>query len=177
MAKYRMGGKIGNSNNGNINNKEKSTSDFASRMNKLYGGNKTNFGHMLDNFRKEYANSDTEHAITVDKDGFAHSLSHGGKHSVSPAGSIDNMFLIHNHPSDSNFSRQDLLVTAEKKSLGIVATGKSGDYIFIKKSNFNAREFLNALNKTNDIVNTFTVNQENPSSRHIEEFLLERING
>lgn len=99
----------------------------------------------LEKFREKHANSDKEFAIAVDEDGFVHQYQEGGTTAVAIAGR-DGQLVIHNHPNDGAFSDGDLLSCAQNKGeRGIIASGKSGDYIFKKGKNFNAEGFVKAV--------------------------------
>lgn len=140
--------------------KSNTTQDFASRMNRLKDGNKMSFDIMLNNFRESFTNNDEkdkkgkvissyEHLIAIDDDGFAHTLNHGDESSVGYRQSeVANKMVIHNHPNDATFSRTDLRGLEEDKLKGIVASGKSGDYIFTIGKNFKYKEFEKALGKS-----------------------------
>jgi len=101
----------------------------------------------LDKFRERHATSDHEYAIAVDGDGYVHQYVEGGSVSVAIRGR-NNQMIIHNHPSDSAFSDSDLLsVSQNPGERGIVASGKSGDYIFRKGRNFKGAEFTKAVKR------------------------------
>ena len=100
----------------------------------------------LEKFRDKHANSEIEYAIAVDKQGYVHRYIQGMKTSVAIA-ERDGKLIIHNHPSGGNFSKADLLTTTQNRGQrGIVASGKHGDYIFKKRSNFKSAQFAKAIN-------------------------------
>ena len=122
----------------------------------------------LDKFRAKHATSDHEYGITVDRDGYVHKYIEGGTSSVAIAGR-DGQIIIHNHPSDSAFSDRDLLHAAQVAGeRGIIASGKSGDYIFEKGPKFDSVGFAKAVKSAkmqgkdyNDAVDKWlTKNQE-----------------
>lgn len=99
----------------------------------------------LQKFRDKHADADHEYAIAVDKDGYVHKYIEGGRSSVAIAGR-DGQMIIHNHPSDGAFSDSDLLSVAQVAGeRGIIASGKSGDYIFEKGKNFDGTAFAKAV--------------------------------
>ena len=53
--------------------------------------------------------------------------------------------IYHNHPSGGAFSKADMSTTAQTGARGIVASGRYGDYIFIKTQKFDAVGFQKAL--------------------------------
>lgn len=134
--------------------------DFASRMNRLADGKKMSFDIMLNNFRESFTTNDEkgkngkalssyEHLIAIDDEGFAHSLFHGKSGSVAyDRRDTENMMVIHNHPNDGVFSNADLRNMAEIGQKGVVASGKSGDYIVKVGKNFDADKFLKGLRKS-----------------------------
>ena len=122
----------------------------------------------LDKFRARHAGSDHEFAITVDEDGYVHKYVEGGTSAVAIAGR-DGQVVIHNHPNDSAFSDRDLLSAAQiQGERGIIASGTSGDYIFMKGPKFDAVGFAKAVRSAkmqgtdyNDAVDKWlTKNQE-----------------
>ena len=103
------------------------------------------FEKALDKFRERHAESDHEYGITVDEDGYVHRYVEGGATSVAISGR-DGQIVIHNHPNDSAFSDTDLLSMAQVAGeRGIVASGKSGDYIIEKTSHFDGAAFAKAV--------------------------------
>lgn len=149
-------GKDGDRRNGGA----ESTNDFVSRVNRLADGRKMSFDIMLNNFRESFTTNDEkgkdgrvlssyEHLIGIDEEGFAHVLKHGGSDSVGYGhGELAGLMVIHNHPNDTSFSRADLRGLEEDKIKGIVASGKSGDYIFKIGKNFKYKEFDKALSRS-----------------------------
>lgn len=127
--------------------------DFPARMNRLYNGNNMSREHTLETFRKQHANSKTEHLIAMDDNGFVSTYQHGGKHSVGFIPSqVAGKHVIHNHPSGSHFSKQDLMNLSTTKQKGITATGSKATYTVTKTSKFDAKGFSKALEtaKTTD---------------------------
>lgn len=123
---------------------EQSVAHFPSEFNT--GEKLQSFDIALDRFSSRHANSDVEYAIAVDEQGFVHQYIQGGATSVAIAGRNGQM-IIHNHPSGGNFSKADMLSTAQVSGeRGIVASGKNGDYIFTKGKNFNSAGFAKAVN-------------------------------
>lgn len=109
------------------------------------GEKEQSFTKALDKFRSKHANSRIEYAIAVDEQGYVHQYVQGGSTSVAIQGRNGQM-IIHNHPSGGNFSRADMLSTAQARGeKGIVASGKNGDYIFRKGKNFDASGFARAV--------------------------------
>ena len=106
---------------------------------------------VLGRFKDKYGKAEHEYGAAIDEQGFVHSLRDGNKHNVSyKPGSLDNMTVVHNHPSGSNFSDTDLITAATTKSRGVVATSSNAKnlgktYHFQKNQNFKAKEFVKAL--------------------------------
>ena len=99
----------------------------------------------LEEFRKLHALSSTEFGVTVDPQGFITQYVRGGATSVGIWGKKGEM-VYHNHPSGGAFSDSDLLSTAMSAEKGIVASGKNGDYIFVKNGgHFKAAAFMKAV--------------------------------
>lgn len=96
-------------------------------------------------FGDKYRNADHEYGAVVDAMGFSHKHVEGDAHSVSISGGKDQI-VLHNHPSGGNFSKADMVSISMGKEKGIVASGKHGDYVFMKKHNFNAKGFMKAMN-------------------------------
>lgn len=99
----------------------------------------------MDEFRGRYKNADHEWAYVVDQQGYVHEYVEGGRSSVSVSKNEKGLTLLHNHPSGSAFSGQDLISVSEGKYKGVVASGKNYDYVFQKNSRFKATEFSNAV--------------------------------
>ena len=96
-------------------------------------------------FAKQYRTADHEYGMLIDKQGFVHQVSEGGKHSVW-IGSKKGTLTVHNHPSGGAFSKNDMLATARDKGTGIVAIGsKGGDYYFRKTGHFKSAAFERAV--------------------------------
>lgn len=109
--------------------------------------------HTLETFRKQHANSKTEHLIAMDDNGFVSTYQHGGKHSVGFIPSqVAGKHVIHNHPSGSHFSKQDLMNLSTTKQKGITATSAKATYTVTKTDKFDAKGFSKALEtaKTTD---------------------------
>lgn len=106
---------------------------------------------VLGRFKEKYGKADHEYGAAIDNQGFVHSLRDGNKHNVSyKPGTLDNMTVVHNHPSGSNFSDTDLITAATTKSKGVIATSSNAKnlgktYHFQKNQNFKAKEFVKAL--------------------------------
>lgn len=127
------------------------TADLPARMNRLYNGNRMSQENTLANFKSEHLNSDTEHLLVYDDDGFVSNYRHGGTGAVSIGGiDLKGKTTVHNHPDGawSHFSAGDLKTWAspngEKK---MVVTSKVGDYTVTKGANFNSSGFLSAVAK------------------------------
>lgn len=100
-------------------------------------------------FERKYANADREYGISIDTDGFVHSHVRGGKSSVAIAAHGKNHMVVHNHPSGSAFSGVDLIsIARDRKSSGLIATGRKGRYTLTKNKNFKADEFTRAVKKS-----------------------------
>lgn len=99
---------------------------------------------VLEEFRKLHALSNTEFGVTVDEFGFVTQYINGGATSVSITGRKGEM-VYHNHPGGGAFSDSDLLHTAMTREKGIVASGKNGDYIFVKTNHFKPEAFSRAV--------------------------------
>lgn len=99
-------------------------------------------------FADKYKNADREYGISVDKDGFVHRHVQGGKHSVAISAAGKGHMIVHNHPGGGNFSRQDLLSTAQNMNEGgVVAVGNKYTYTFTKGAHFDGKKFIKAMNK------------------------------
>lgn len=132
--------------------KDKTKLDIPAKMNRMYGGNKQSFNNTLKNFKKSHLLSNEEHAVAVDKDGFVSIYKHGNEGSVSwKSNELAGKHIIHNHPDIGygQFSKADLITTATSGATGITATSKTGDVIFNKKHNFDAKGFIKAVNSAN----------------------------
>lgn len=117
--------------------------DLPARMNVTLSVNRTP-EDTLRAFHTAHANDEIEHGVTVDEHGFVTSYVHGTNTSVAIWGREGEM-VYHNHPSGGNFSDTDLLSTSMGAEKGVVASGKYGDYIFVKTQKFNASGFIKAL--------------------------------
>lgn len=118
-------------------------SDFNSRANTQI--KEKNFDAALKFFRQLHIDPEREHAFSVDENGYVHNYVHGNRTSVSIPGRKGEM-IFHNHPSNGNFSKADMLSTSLSGAKGIVACGKNGDYVFVKTNKFKANEFVKAIN-------------------------------
>lgn len=144
------------------------TPDLPARVNTLLGANRS-YEDALKAFRDLHANADSEHAVTVDAQGFVTQYVHGNDTSVSISGiggtrpsraaGWQGDMVVHNHPKMGwpTFSKEDMISTANDYSRGIVAVssreGRSeatakyaGTYTFTKGHNFNATGFTKAIN-------------------------------
>lgn len=105
----------------------------------------------LGEFKRNHLLANREFAYEVDSDGFVHQYKKGLLHSVSISSSAkvrrgDTTMIIHNHPGGGAFSDSDLLSTSSnKRSKGIIASGKDYDYKFEKGSHFKAAQFAKAV--------------------------------
>ena len=133
------------------------TPDYPARMNVKVASASRTYEDMLKAFVDQHANSDEEHGITVDVNGFVSQYRHGNKGSISIVGGQGEM-IIHNHPRDGYpiFSKEDLLNVAFSSERGIVAVsgtegrqsntkGYAGTYTFVKGNNFDAFGFTRAV--------------------------------
>lgn len=120
--------------------------DLPARMNVRMSGAKRSPEDALRAFREAHVADKYESAITVDEHGFVTRYEHGGATSVSIAGRKGEM-IYHNHPGQvgGNFSDSDLISTSMGAERGIVASGREGDYKFVKTSKFKASEFVKAV--------------------------------
>lgn len=96
-------------------------------------------------FGNRYRNADHEYGAAVDNLGYTHNHVEGNAHSVNIHGA--GKVILHNHPSGGNFSKADMQVMSRGNERGIVASGKHGDYIFMKGSHFKGKEFEKAMAK------------------------------
>lgn len=111
--------------------------------------NKT-FEGALEEFKSKYIGANREFAYEVDDQGYVHQYVRGGAHSVGIGTSRNvrdrSTMIIHNHPSGGAFSDADLISTAmDRKSKGIIASGKSYDYKLEKGTHFKANDFTKAV--------------------------------
>lgn len=120
-------------------------SDLPARLNVKLGANRSP-EDMLKAFREAHVNDNFESGVAVDEYGFVTRYVHGGATSVGIYGRKGEM-IYHNHPGTKggNFSDSDLLSTAMSAEKGIVASGKEGDYVFVKTHKFNATAFTKAV--------------------------------
>lgn len=81
----------------------------------------------------------------MDENGYVTSYVIGNKSSVPISGKRGEM-VFHNHPSGGTFSKADMLSVSHSREKGIVASGKNGDYIFVKGGHFKANAFTKAVN-------------------------------
>ena len=107
---------------------------------------------VFNRFRDKYGKADHEYGAAIDDQGFVHYLRDGNKHNVTyETSNLNNRTILHNHPSGSNFSKADLLTTAETKAKGVIATSSNPSikktYHFQKNDGFRAKEFIKAVNK------------------------------
>lgn len=107
---------------------------------------------VFNRFRDKYGKADHEYGAAIDDQGFVHYLRNGNKHNVTyEANALNNMTVLHNHPSGSNFSKADLITMATTKSKGVIATSSNAKikktYHVQKNQNFKAKEFVKAVNK------------------------------
>ena len=136
-------GKFGHAAGGRGSGNDKS--DHPARLNvKL--GNARSPEDMLKAFRDAHVNDSYESGVAVDEYGYVTRYVHGGATSVGIYGGKGEM-VYHNHPGEKggNFSDSDLLSTAMSAERGIVASGREGDYIFVKTHKFNATGFTKAV--------------------------------
>ena len=120
-------------------------SDLPARMNTRLGVNRTP-EDALRAFREVHVNDNYESGIAVDEYGYVTRYVHGTATSVAIAGGKGEM-VYHNHPGTKggNFSDSDLISTSMTGAKGIVASGKEGDYKFVKSHKFNAAGFIKAV--------------------------------
>jgi hypothetical protein len=104
------------------------------------------FDSVLKAFGDKYRNADHEYGAAVDDLGYTYRHVEGNASSVSIWGD-KGQILLHNHPSGGNFSKADMQSIARGREKGIVASGKNGDFIFMKGKNFNATAFEKAMLK------------------------------
>ena len=136
------------------NDKDNSTPDLPARLNvKLSIKNKSPEG-MLKEFAKLHSKSGIEYGVTVDENGYVTRYVEGNTSSVGIWGSRGEM-VYHNHPSGGNFSKNDMLSTTYSAEKGIVASGRNGDYIFVKSGHFKANAFAKAVNSARPSGNSY----------------------
>lgn len=124
--------------------KDETKNDFPSRVNT--DKQKSTEDKTLEQFRSMYATAGEEHAFAVDEQGYITAYKHGNRSSVTwMANEMNGRMIYHNHPSDSSFSKADMITTASTGARGIVASGKTGDYIFRKTQKFDAVGFQKAV--------------------------------
>lgn len=122
----------------------KTKNDFTSRMNNKIKTKTENDAIAV--FRKKHGVSDKEHLIQIDKNGFVHTYSHGGKGAVGLPNRIHKgSTLVHNHPNNSSFSPADMLALAGTKAKSIVATHNGGYRKVTKGTHFDAVGFTKAV--------------------------------
>lgn len=105
----------------------------------------------LAEFKRNHLLANREFAYEVDDNGYVHQYVKGASSSVAissraKVGKGQKTMIIHNHPSGGAFSDADLISTAaDRRSKGIIASGKNHDYKFEKGSHFNAQSFTKAV--------------------------------
>lgn len=105
----------------------------------------------LAEFKRNHLLANREFAYEVDDNGYVHQYVKGGAHSVGISSGAKvargrKTMIIHNHPGGGAFSDSDLLSTAaDRRSKGIVASGKKHDYTFEKGTHFKAQDFSRAV--------------------------------
>ena len=103
----------------------------------------------LKEFRQSHVLLDAEYMYEVDRQGFVRQYAGGDATSVAPTKAVQKGSMIyHNHPGQKGgaFSDNDLYFVAQTKASGIVASGREGDYILIKKGgHFKANNFVKAV--------------------------------
>ena len=99
---------------------------------------------VLEAFRELHVKDKIEYGATVDEYGFVTRYVQGDATSVGIWGGKGEM-VYHNHPSGGAFSDSDLLSVSMTPAKGIVASGKNGDYIFVKGGHFKAQAFMKAV--------------------------------
>lgn len=122
----------------------KAEPDFPARFNQRV----KNPEDTLQKFRERHVNDAFESGVAVDERGFVTRYIHGGATSVPIAGTKGEI-VYHNHPGEKggNFSDSDLLSVSTTGARGIVASGKEGDYKFVKTDKFNANAFVKAVRR------------------------------
>lgn len=152
MFKIRLDGGSGNGSgskqkfkfgNGGANN-TKLRSDLPARMNTKIK-TKTVAG-AISEFRNKHQQDKKESMIMIDSDGFVSQYNHGAAHSLAFTDTHKNGLVVHNHPSDSHFSKRDLLNLSTTQTRGVVATTKQGYYHIEKGTHFKANKWANAVN-------------------------------
>ena len=104
----------------------------------------------LAEFKKKHLLANREWAYEVDENGYVHQYVRGEAHAVAIGGSNTSKnrktIIVHNHPSGGAFSDADLISTAmDRKSKGIIASGKNYDYKMEKGTHFKANSFTKAV--------------------------------
>lgn len=119
--------------------------DLPARLNVKLGVNRSP-EEALKAFRAAHVNDGFESGVTVDEHGFITQYVHGTATSVGIWGRKGEI-VYHNHPGKKGgaFSDSDLLSTSMSAEKGIVASGREGDYIFIKTHKFRPTQFAKAV--------------------------------
>lgn len=125
--------------------KDNTRPDIPAKLNTKLSIKHKSVEGMLNEFAKLHAKSDREYGATVDRDGYVTSYVIGNKSSVAINGKRGEI-VFHNHPSGGAFSKSDMLSVSHSAERGIVASGKNGDYIFVKGGHFKTNEFVKAVN-------------------------------
>lgn len=104
----------------------------------------------LAEFKKNHLLANREWAYEVDENGYVHQYVRGAAHSVAISGSNTSKnrrtIIVHNHPGGGAFSDADMISTAmDKRSKGIIASGKKYDYKLEKGTHFKANAFTKAV--------------------------------
>lgn len=136
---------FGHASGGGGSGRGNGTLELPARMNVRLGVNHTP-EDTLRAFREVHVNDGYESGVAVDEYGFVTRYVHGDATSVAITGRAGEM-VYHNHPGKigGNFSDSDLISTSMSAERGIVASGREGDYKFVKTHKFNASGFIKAV--------------------------------
>lgn len=142
----------------------KAVPDLPAKMNKMYNGNEMSISNTVSVFEREHANSDTEHLIAYDDNGFVSTYTHGGKGAVGfTKEQVAGKHVIHNHPNGSHFSKTDLknLSTTGEKSITATSEITRIRFTAEKTNKFDAKGWAKALDKASTKVNVDSVEAYN----------------
>ena len=108
------------------------------------GYNHQKFSKAVKEFRTKYVDENVEFSANISKDGIIGKVKKGNIDSVYVSPEKDTI-KIHNHPSGTIFSLADIENQTFSIGDGIIASGKYGDYYFVKTPKFDGMKLANKI--------------------------------
>ena len=108
------------------------------------GYDRDKFSQAVYGFSEKYADAKIEHSANISKTGKIGKVKSGKVDSVYVAPQKQTI-KIHNHPRGTVFSLEDIENQTFSVCDGIIATGKDGDYYFIKTGSFDGMKLANKI--------------------------------